>query len=82
MGDISYIFKIADKDNSGTFTIEEFRDVMKDVQENMPPELVLLLGICPERGCLIYEYMELGSLILITSRDKSISKLFCKYFCI
>ncbi|KAF2600195.1 hypothetical protein F2Q68_00012462, partial [Brassica cretica] len=26
------------------------------------PHLVLLLGACPERGCLVYEYMESGSL--------------------
>ncbi|XP_072971303.1 U-box domain-containing protein 35-like [Typha angustifolia] len=26
------------------------------------PHLLLLLGACPERGCLVYEYMENGSL--------------------
>lgn len=26
------------------------------------PNMVILLGTCPERGCLIYEYMENGSL--------------------
>jgi serine/threonine protein kinase len=26
------------------------------------PNMVLLLGTCPERGCLVYEYMENGSL--------------------
>lgn len=29
--DISYIFKVADKDNSGTLTIEEFKDVIEDI---------------------------------------------------
>lgn len=34
--DLSYIFKIADKDNSGTLTVEEFRDVLKDIKERYP----------------------------------------------
>lgn len=29
--DISAIFKTADKDNSGTLTIEEFKDVIEDI---------------------------------------------------
>ncbi|GLJ33090.1 hypothetical protein SUGI_0665930 [Cryptomeria japonica] len=36
MEDISYIFKIADKDNSGTLTIEEFNDVIKDIRLRYP----------------------------------------------
>lgn len=34
--DISYIFKIADKDNSGTLTMEEFNDAIKDIRMRYP----------------------------------------------
>ncbi|KAL2518285.1 External alternative NAD(P)H-ubiquinone oxidoreductase B1 [Abeliophyllum distichum] len=36
MEDISAIFKAADKDNSGTLTIEEFQDVIEDVTIRYP----------------------------------------------
>ncbi|KAL2476805.1 External alternative NAD(P)H-ubiquinone oxidoreductase B1 [Abeliophyllum distichum] len=36
MEDISVIFKAADKDNSGTLTIEEFQDVIEDVTIRYP----------------------------------------------
>uniref|UniRef100_A0A0D6R2N0 NADH:ubiquinone reductase (non-electrogenic) n=1 Tax=Araucaria cunninghamii TaxID=56994 RepID=A0A0D6R2N0_ARACU len=36
MEDISYIFKVADKDNSGTLTVEEFLDVLKDIRMRYP----------------------------------------------
>lgn len=36
MEDLSYIFELADKDNSGKLTVEEFRDVMKDIIERYP----------------------------------------------
>eukprot|EP01018_Ginkgo_biloba_P011602 Gb_32810 [translate_table: standard] len=36
MEDISYIFKIADKDNSGTLTIDEFLDVLEDIRVRYP----------------------------------------------
>ncbi|KAG6416912.1 hypothetical protein SASPL_124353 [Salvia splendens] len=36
MEDISAIFKAADKDNSGTLTIEEFKDVIEDVTIRYP----------------------------------------------
>ena len=31
--DIAAIFKKADKDNSGTLTVKEFQEVMKDISE-------------------------------------------------
>lgn len=34
--DISSIFKAADKDNSGTLTVQEFRDVIDDILERYP----------------------------------------------
>ncbi|GLJ33096.1 hypothetical protein SUGI_0666040 [Cryptomeria japonica] len=36
MEDISYIFKIADKDNSGTLTVKEFKDVIEDIRMRYP----------------------------------------------
>ncbi|RDX69573.1 External alternative NAD(P)H-ubiquinone oxidoreductase B2, mitochondrial, partial [Mucuna pruriens] len=36
MEDIAVIFKKADKDNSGTLTIKEFQEVMKDICERYP----------------------------------------------
>lgn len=34
--DIAEIFKVADKDNSGTLTIEEFKDVIEDITIRYP----------------------------------------------
>lgn len=34
--DIAEIFKVADKDNSGTLTIEEFKDVIEDIAIRYP----------------------------------------------
>eukprot|EP00252_Welwitschia_mirabilis_P013806 TRINITY_DN3042_c0_g2_i2.p1 TRINITY_DN3042_c0_g2~~TRINITY_DN3042_c0_g2_i2.p1 ORF type:complete len:535 (+),score=94.69 TRINITY_DN3042_c0_g2_i2:525-2129(+) len=36
MEDIADIFKVADKDNSGTLTVEEFNNVLKDICERYP----------------------------------------------
>lgn len=36
MEDISVIFKAADKDNSGTLTVEEFKDVIEDIMIRYP----------------------------------------------
>uniref|UniRef100_A0A2P2MCB7 NADH:ubiquinone reductase (non-electrogenic) n=1 Tax=Rhizophora mucronata TaxID=61149 RepID=A0A2P2MCB7_RHIMU len=36
MEDIAVIFKAADKDNSGTLTVEKFQDVIEDVLERYP----------------------------------------------
>jgi len=34
--DIAAIFKKADKDNSGTLTVKQFQEVMKDISERYP----------------------------------------------
>ncbi|PKU81748.1 NAD(P)H dehydrogenase B3, mitochondrial [Dendrobium catenatum] len=36
MDDISSIFKVADKDNSGTLTVKEIKDVLEDIIERYP----------------------------------------------
>ncbi|KAM0912396.1 hypothetical protein ACQ4PT_012804 [Festuca glaucescens] len=42
--------------------IEEFFKEVEILSQLHHPNLVLLLGFCPEIGCLVYEYMENGSL--------------------
>ncbi|KAE8651489.1 U-box domain-containing protein 34 [Cucumis sativus] len=41
---------------------DEFLKEVEILSQIRHPHVVLLLGACPERGCLIYEYMENGSL--------------------
>ncbi|KAF3500825.1 hypothetical protein F2Q69_00039975 [Brassica cretica] len=41
---------------------KQFDQELEILSKIRHPHLVLLLGACPERGCLIYEYMENGSL--------------------
>ncbi|KAA8523277.1 hypothetical protein F0562_009700 [Nyssa sinensis] len=41
---------------------EEFLREVEVLSQLRHPHLVLLLGACPESGCLVYEYMENGSL--------------------
>lgn len=46
-------------------TSEKKREFLREVEvlsQLSHPHMVQLLGACPERGCLIYEYMENGSL--------------------
>ncbi|KAL4589482.1 hypothetical protein LXL04_002389 [Taraxacum kok-saghyz] len=46
-------------------TSEKKREFLKEVEilsQLSHPHIVQLLGACPERGCLLYEYMENGSL--------------------
>nr|XP_051199784.1 U-box domain-containing protein 34-like [Lolium perenne] len=42
--------------------INEFFKEVEILSQLHHPNLVLLLGFCPEIGCLVYEYMENGSL--------------------
>ncbi|XP_022754851.1 U-box domain-containing protein 34-like isoform X2 [Durio zibethinus] len=41
---------------------EEFLKEVEVLSQLHHPHIVLLLGACPENGCLVYEYMENGSL--------------------
>ncbi|PIN26980.1 Serine/threonine protein kinase [Handroanthus impetiginosus] len=41
---------------------EEFLREVEVLSQLRHPHIVLLLGACPESGCLVYEYMENGSL--------------------
>ncbi|KAM7519654.1 hypothetical protein LguiB_018616 [Lonicera macranthoides] len=41
---------------------EEFLREVEVLSQLRHPNMVLLLGACPESGCLVYEYMENGSL--------------------
>ncbi|KAF3568851.1 hypothetical protein DY000_02011467 [Brassica cretica] len=41
---------------------KQFDQELEILSKIRHPHLVLLLGACPERGCLVYEYMENGSL--------------------
>ncbi|CAH8354006.1 unnamed protein product [Eruca vesicaria subsp. sativa] len=41
---------------------KQFDQELEILSKIRHPHLVLLLGACPERGCLVYEYMDNGSL--------------------
>ncbi|XP_058213616.1 U-box domain-containing protein 34 isoform X1 [Rhododendron vialii] len=50
---------------------EEFLTEIEVFSQLRHPHIVLLLGACPETGCLVYEYMENGSLEDILSHQSS-----------
>ncbi|KAL5226181.1 hypothetical protein ABZP36_012820 [Zizania latifolia] len=52
--------KVIQQDSSDK--IDEFLREVEILSKLHHPNLVLLLGFCPEIGCLVYEYMENGSL--------------------
>ncbi|KAF7096819.1 hypothetical protein CFC21_098717 [Triticum aestivum] len=52
--------KVIQQDSRGK--IDEFFKEVEILSRLHHPNLVLLLGFCPEIGCLVYEYMENGSL--------------------
>ncbi|GJM98120.1 hypothetical protein PR202_ga15097 [Eleusine coracana subsp. coracana] len=52
--------KVIQQDSSDK--IDEFLREVEILSQLHHPNLVLLLGFCPEIGCLVYEYMENGSL--------------------
>ncbi|KAF0901888.1 hypothetical protein E2562_006499 [Oryza meyeriana var. granulata] len=52
--------KVIQQDSSDK--IDEFLREVEILSQLHHPNLLLLLGFCPEIGCLVYEYMENGSL--------------------
>ncbi|KAL2543391.1 U-box domain-containing protein 35 [Abeliophyllum distichum] len=41
---------------------KQFQQELEILSKTRHPHLLILLGACPERGCLVYEFMENGSL--------------------
>eukprot|EP00253_Pinus_taeda_P033625 PITA_33625 len=48
--------------NEATQGMQEFQRELEILSRVRHPHMVLLLGACPEHGCLVYEYMANGSL--------------------
>jgi len=48
--------------NEATQGIQQFQREIEVLSRIRHPHMVLLLGACPEHGCLVYEYMANGSL--------------------
>ncbi|XP_052187044.1 U-box domain-containing protein 35-like isoform X2 [Diospyros lotus] len=45
-----------------THRTKQFQQELEILSRIRHPHLLILLGACPEHGCLVYEYMEYGSL--------------------
>ncbi|KAK8970176.1 U-box domain-containing protein 34 [Platanthera guangdongensis] len=48
--------------SDASYKKEEFLREVEILSQLYHPHMVSLLGVCPENGCLVYEYMENGSL--------------------
>ncbi|KAG6649055.1 U-box domain-containing protein 35-like isoform X2 [Carya illinoinensis] len=48
--------------SKGSHMTKQFQQELKILSEIRHPHLLLLLGACVDHGCLVYEYMENGSL--------------------
>ncbi|XP_042399136.1 U-box domain-containing protein 35-like [Zingiber officinale] len=44
------------------YSVKQFKQELKVLPRVRHPHVILLLGACPDKGCLVYEYMENGSL--------------------
>ncbi|KAF8084289.1 hypothetical protein N665_0726s0013 [Sinapis alba] len=67
---LDYTFVAIKIMNSGiTQGLKQFQQEVEVLSSMRHPNMVILLGACPENGCLVYEYMENGTLE---------DRLFCK----
>ncbi|KAK7259769.1 hypothetical protein RIF29_25382 [Crotalaria pallida] len=48
--------------SNGNHKSKQFQQELDILSKIRHPNLLLLLGACPDRGCLVYEYMENGNL--------------------
>ncbi|KAI3907394.1 hypothetical protein MKW92_009712 [Papaver armeniacum] len=62
LGHTPVAVKVLQPDESDKTKKEEFLMEVEILSQLRHPNLVLLLGACPDIGCLVYEYMENGSL--------------------
>lgn len=56
---------------------KQFQQELEVLSKTRHPHLLSLLGACPEKGCLVYEYMSNGSLedVLIKNHNKNAGPL-------
>ncbi|KAI3910144.1 hypothetical protein MKW98_014529 [Papaver atlanticum] len=62
LGHTPVAVKVLQPDESDKTKKEEFLMEVEILSQLRHPNLVLLLGACPDIGCLVYEYMENGNL--------------------
>lgn len=48
--------------SEGSHLTKQYQQELEILSKISHPHLLILLGVCPERGCLVYEFMENGSL--------------------
>ncbi|MCD7455342.1 hypothetical protein HAX54_027883 [Datura stramonium] len=59
---------------------EEFLKEVEVLSQLHHPHIVLLIGACPDKGCLVYEYMENGNLEeYILERNSKPFPWFCRF---
>ncbi|XP_009771774.1 U-box domain-containing protein 35-like [Nicotiana sylvestris] len=54
--------KVLHSKSKGSDLTKQFQQELKILSKIRHPHLLILLGVCPDRGCLVYEFMENGSL--------------------
>lgn len=48
--------------SEGSHLMKQYQQELEILSKISHPHLLILLGVCPDRGCLVYEFMENGSL--------------------
>lgn len=48
--------------SEGSHLTKQYQQELEILSKISHPHLLILLGVCPDRGCLVYEFMENGSL--------------------